>query len=933
MRAAVFLCALLRLATADLAISLPPVLGIDLGNEYTKVAAMAPNFPRDMILNSQSQRRSRTCVDFSGPVRTFGEAAFSQQAMRPEAVIQYSPSSIGMSSSLLSKISTHLNGFPHKYYPYKAKERHSSKTIALELGGSQNLSLTYEDILVNLLAEIKEMTRRYLKNTVSRDFESAFVVPVGYTYRQRQLLNQAAQTAGLNTLAMVPEPLAAALSHSLDLKKDELQQGSSSNNETTAWNKVFISVGARNLQACLIQAHFIDASNITVKKFHTNEDVVVITGKGCVQTAPSNDFQAAGAHMLDVLLADYLTEKAVRAKTLKQKKLTSKDLRKIVRDAGRIKHTLSTNRESTLFLDSLGDGNGLIKESVTREAFEVLIEKSGWLKGINALHDGIERLRAVNNVTGEIQAVELVGGGWRVPRVNAEIAKIFSPAKLSFKCNADESMAMGASIIAANYSSIYKSKPLLFSIPLNEKLSVEIRYVTYEGAEQMEQLTYDADTRLGVSSTRVFNTNSNVKVVVRNAEGRLLDNIAVEGFNQINKTKTDDAKVVEDAKKEYESNNSLHEWSATEDKPAEAVQVSITVRLTPNGLIRVEKATARWQTLTVQKSQITTSSTTSTTTTPAPSSDSTTASTESESTESASDGSTNTTTKTPVVVVGTRFVELVQWRSKTLVINENDMGGLLLDKKKLLPNDVVYPLPLSSKQMREAKALLRSLVKKDQDVEVLNEARNQLESEIYAQRSKLEEDSFVLRVSSAKEREEILASLADDEEWLYNEGARTTLTNVTAKLKELHSRVYNLTMKAAELKNRPQLINKFRNKAKSLDEKVKTLSAKKPWITEEKRANFTLKFDNFTRVFEDLIKNQKSLKDTDEPVMTGTLLETAWGLVQSEFDLLSKIRKPLNFVMPTKDKSNNATGQETEESTSTTKSPKNDSTTTANPEL
>ena len=50
-----------------------------------------------------------------------------------------------------------------------------------------------------------------------------------------------------------------------------------------------------------------------------------------------------------------------------------------------------------------------------------------------------------------------------------------------------------------------------------------------------------------------------------------------------------------------------------------------------------------------------------------------------------------------------------------------------------------------------------------------------LESEIYAQRSKLEEDSFVLRVSSAKEREEILASLADDEEWLYNEGARTTL--------------------------------------------------------------------------------------------------------------------------------------------------------------
>lgn len=48
----------------------------------------------------------------------------------------------------------------------------------------------------------------------------------------------------------------------------------------------------------------------------------------------------------------------------------------------------------------------------------------------------------------DIDHIELIGGGIRIPRIQAILSKFFSGKPLGFHLNGDESIALGASILA-----------------------------------------------------------------------------------------------------------------------------------------------------------------------------------------------------------------------------------------------------------------------------------------------------------------------------------------------------------------------------------------------------------------------------------------------------------------------------------------------------
>jgi hypoxia up-regulated 1 len=69
--------------------------------------------------------------------------------------------------------------------------------------------------------------------------------------------------------------------------------------------------------------------------------------------------------------------------------------------------------------------------------------------------------------------VEIIGGGVRVPRVQAILAEYFGALPVGTHLNGDEASVMGAAFVAANRSSAFRVKPVgaldttPFSISLN----------------------------------------------------------------------------------------------------------------------------------------------------------------------------------------------------------------------------------------------------------------------------------------------------------------------------------------------------------------------------------------------------------------------------------------------------------------------------------
>lgn len=94
----------------------------------------------------------------------------------------------------------------------------------------------------------------------------------------------------------------------------------------------------------------------------------------------------------------------------------------------------------------------LKKVLVERSAFEFearfLIEK---------LHVSIEKvLKKAQKTIEDIDAIEMIGGGVRIPMVQNLLSDYFKGKELGAHLNGDEAMTLGAVFQAANYSSIYK---------------------------------------------------------------------------------------------------------------------------------------------------------------------------------------------------------------------------------------------------------------------------------------------------------------------------------------------------------------------------------------------------------------------------------------------------------------------------------------------
>eukprot|EP00300_Choanocystis_sp_HF-7_P016109 c19297_g1_i3.p1 GENE.c19297_g1_i3~~c19297_g1_i3.p1 ORF type:complete len:507 (+),score=123.04 c19297_g1_i3:684-2204(+) len=153
---------------------------------------------------------------------------------------------------------------------------------------------------------------------------------------------------------------------------------------------------------------------------------------------------------------------------------------------------LSANTEAPVHVEHFIDERSL-HTTVTRSGFEEACDDL-W----GGFGDVLRRLlEQVKLPVHHIGALELVGGGTRIPRLQAEIKKGFSNRDVGNRLDKDEAFAMGAAIRAANVSMVQSAKnaPLFSALVLTDVIPWTVHGLILDDPNQRVPLSEIAKAR------------------------------------------------------------------------------------------------------------------------------------------------------------------------------------------------------------------------------------------------------------------------------------------------------------------------------------------------------------------------------------------------------------------------------------------------------
>ncbi|KAI3807868.1 hypothetical protein L1987_23804 [Smallanthus sonchifolius] len=386
----------------------PPTtpIGIDLGTTYSCVAAWFDQHNRVEILsNEQGNTITPSCVAFTDTDLLVGEGAKNQITRNPANTVYDVKRSMG---SRFSDIRLQKD---IQSWPFKVIEGSTDKPMIVVEHKGVNKQLSPEEISSMILKKLKEAAEAYL-GTAVRD--AVITVPAYFSDKQRQATKVAGTLAGLNVMRLISEPTAAAIAYGLDKFGNR--------NQPQQKNVFIFDLGGGTF----------DVSLLTISR----EGTISVKAVGGDTHLGGEDFDKA---MVDHCVQEF-------------KKRQKKDVSKNARAMGRLKvacekakRVLSSTTETSIDIDCLYDGTDFSMK-VTRAKFEEL-NADFFKKCIqhveNCLRDGNMHKHNVDDIV-------LVGGSTRIPKVQQMLVEFFDQKPLCKSINADEAVAYGAAVLAAN---------------------------------------------------------------------------------------------------------------------------------------------------------------------------------------------------------------------------------------------------------------------------------------------------------------------------------------------------------------------------------------------------------------------------------------------------------------------------------------------------
>ena len=384
------------------------VVGVDFGTLKT-VIAVARNRGVDVITNEVSNRATPSMVGFSPKSRYLGEAAKTQEISNLKNTVNclkrlagrsFNDPDVQIEQQFITAPLVDINGQVGAEVSY--------------LGNTERFTAT--QLVGMFLSKIKQTAAGELKLPVS---DICMSVPAWFTDVQRRALIDAADIAGLKLLRLINDTTAAALGWGitkLDLPAPEEQPR----------RVCFIDIGHSSYTASVVE---FKKGELAVKA-----------------TAWDRNF---GGRDFDKALVDHLA-KEFKGKYKVDINTHGRAMARTIAAAEKTKKILSANQQAPVNIESLMndvDASAMI----TRQEFEALVEPL-----LARTHVPLEQVLAQAKLTkDDIDIVEVIGGGSRVPALKDRIQQFFGKP-LSFTMNADEAVARGSAFSCAILSPVFR---------------------------------------------------------------------------------------------------------------------------------------------------------------------------------------------------------------------------------------------------------------------------------------------------------------------------------------------------------------------------------------------------------------------------------------------------------------------------------------------
>lgn len=269
-----------------------------------------------------------------------------------------------------------------------------------------------EDVAADILSHLRKYVNAYLDMDIR---DAVITVPANFDNNQRTATLNAAKAAGFNILRIINEPTAAALAANI-------RQG----------RVLICDIGG-------------GTADFTLLNVIADSDVYEII-------ASYSDHKFGGID-IDMELAQYIRQRIGNI-TLSQRQIS-----RINKEAERVKRVLSNLSSTTFAIESLIDDRD-ISLNITRTQFNTICE-SIFFKIKKTIKNFFTDIVVDRD---SVDSIILVGGTTRIPQIVDIIRDLFPDKPINTTNNPDESIAIGAAIMAANLATKHTDTVTLLDV-------------------------------------------------------------------------------------------------------------------------------------------------------------------------------------------------------------------------------------------------------------------------------------------------------------------------------------------------------------------------------------------------------------------------------------------------------------------------------------
>lgn len=379
-----------------------PSVGIDLGTTYSCVGVWQ-NDRVEIIANDQGNRTTPSYVAFTDSERLIGDAAKNQVAINPVNTVFDAKRLIGRRFSD-SSVQSDM-----KHFSFAVIEKDGDKPFCRVKYKGEQKDFSPEEISAMVLTKMKDVAESYLGKEIKT---AVITVPAYFNDSQRLATKDAGTIAGLNVARIINEPTAAAIAYGLDRK--------SAGQTSRETNVLIFDLGGGTFDVSLL----------------TIEDGIFEV------KATAGDTHLGGEDFDNRMVSHFVNE--FKRKHKKDISGNARSLRRLRTQCERAKRQLSSATQATIEIDSLFEGVDFYS-SVTRAKFEELCMDlfRGTLEPVEKV------LRDSKIPKADVDAIVLVGGSTRIPKVQTLLTDFFNGKELCKNINPDEAVAYGAAVQAA----------------------------------------------------------------------------------------------------------------------------------------------------------------------------------------------------------------------------------------------------------------------------------------------------------------------------------------------------------------------------------------------------------------------------------------------------------------------------------------------------